>query len=59
MFSEVMSRVHMMHLLLPTLVASVLGVELAVSVMFTAFVEVVVELVLLVEFVLVVLVVET
>lgn len=54
-----MSSVDVVDLLLPALVAGVLGVELAVPVMFTALVVVIVELVLFVEFVLVVFVVET
>lgn len=59
MFSEVMSSVYMVHLLFAALVTSVLGVELSESVMFPTFVEVVVELVFLVEFIFMVLVVET
>lgn len=59
MFRVIMTGIDVVHLLLATLIASVLGVELAISVMFSAFVVVVVELMFLVEFVLVVFVVET
>lgn len=52
-----MSSVNMVRLLLTALVAGVFGIELAVTMVFTALVEVVVELVLLVELILVVLVV--
>lgn len=52
-----MSSIDVMRLLLAALVARVLGIELAVPVVLTALVEVIVELVLLVEFILVVLVV--
>lgn len=54
---EVVAGVHVVSLLLSTLVAGVLRVELAVAVVLAALVVVIVELVFLVELILVVLVV--